>query len=271
MSSDVLSKVNAGTLALFGAGLDTTNYVARSFEFISGLLPSELNAYGSLNREQGQLDACFDRYPAGVGVSLAAYGMLMHKYEPLRFDPTVNGGRPYSVRDFFSRPKLRDLDIFREVYAPMGYEDHCFVHVPTDENAAIFFGLFRDSVFQEQDKKLLELAQPHLQDARRLALAHTAIGGKPAGPEVFSRCGFTSRECETIYWLVCGHTNSEIAEQLRVPLDVVSASLRIIYEKMGVASRVDAIVTALELSRQIVMPAPFSVLAPGEGGPVAAG
>lgn len=264
MSSDVLSKVNAGTISLYGAGLDTTNYVTRAFDFLNGLMPSELNAYGSLDREKGQLDACFDRYPAGVGAALTAYGMLMHKYEPLRFDPTVNEGRPYAVRDFFSRPHFHDLDVFHEVYSPLGYEDQCFVHVPTKENVTIYFGLFRGSVFREHDKEVLTLAQSHLRDARRLARAHTANAGAPTGPEVFTRYGFTSRECEIICWLVRGHTNSEIAQQLRVPADVVGASLLIIYEKMGVVSRVDAIVTALDMARQIVMPAPFSVAAPGE-------
>lgn len=271
MTSDALSKLNDGASVLFGAGLDATTYVTRAFAFISALLPTELNAYGALDSAKGELDACFDRYPAGLGASLEAYGMLMHKYEPFRFDPAVNGGRPYSARDFFTRAKFHDLDIFQEVYAPMRYEDHCFVHVPAERGTTVFFGLFRGGDFGERDKQLLALAQPHLIDARRLAQAHTANKGRSATPAIFGRAGFTPRESEILYWLIEEKTNQEIADLLHVPIDTVHSHLRSLYEKMGVENRVAATLSALALMRQIVMPAPFRVTATGGTDPLSAG
>ncbi len=119
------SKLNDNAGVLFAAGLDATNYVTRAFDFLSVLLPTELSGYGVLDIAKGELEACFDFYPTGLWTSLEAFGLLMHKYEPFRFDPGVNGGRPYSARDFYTRAKFHDMDIYQEVHAPLGFEDHC--------------------------------------------------------------------------------------------------------------------------------------------------
>ena len=259
MSAHAVSIVKAGTVALYGEGLDTTTYVSRAFDFLTGLLPSNLNAYGALDRKSGYLEACFDRYPSGVGAALTAFGRHMHKYEPLRFDPSVNGGRPYFLRDFYSRPQLHDLDIFSEVYRPLGYEDHCFMHVPTEDGLTLFFGMMRDRPFHAEEREVLDLAQHHLMGAQRLALAQAEGRPDGFGPEHFARGGFTPRECDILYWLVRGHSNTEIGQELQIPVDIIGASLLIIYEKMDVASRLSAILKALAMLRKIELPAPFLV------------
>ncbi len=108
---------------------------------------------------------------------------------------------------------------------------------------------------------MLALAQSHLTDARRLAMAHTANEGIPATPGAFVRVGFTSRESEVLYWLVQGKANHEIADELHVRSETVSGVLHAIYEKMGVGDRVSATVGALALIRRIVLPAPFRKVA----------
>lgn len=259
MSAHAVSKVNAGTVALYGEGLNTTTYVSRAFDFLTGLVPADLNAYGALDQARGYLDACFDRYPSGVGVAFEAFGRHMHKYEPLRLDPAVNGGRPYFLRDFYSRSQLHDLDIFSEVYRPLGHEDHCFMHVPTEEGPTLFFGIMRDRPFHEEEREVFNLAQNHLMEAHRLAVARSKRGTAEFGPEDFARSGFTPRECDILYWLVRGHSNSEIGRELQISTESVGASLSNIYEKMNVASRMSAILEALSLLRRIELPAPFRV------------
>ena len=72
---------------------------------------------------------------------------------------------------FFSRPKFHDLDIYQDVYRPMGYEDHCFVHVPGDPGTTVFVGFMRSGwPFDRKEKELLAMLQPHLSNGRRLAL-----------------------------------------------------------------------------------------------------
>ena len=40
----------------------------------------------------------------------------MHKYPPFRFDPSVNGGRPYSIGDFFSKREFIGITTTAELY-----------------------------------------------------------------------------------------------------------------------------------------------------------
>jgi len=227
------------------------NYVSRAHAFIAALVPTDLSGYGALDDASGALDARFDHHPSGLEKSLQAYGMYMHKYEPFRFDASVNGGRPYSARDFFSRAKFHDLDIYQEVHRPLGYEDHCFVHVPTEVGTTLFFGLFREGLFSAADKELLELAQPHLANARRLALAQSEALHPPRDPGAFAECGFAPRESEVLFGVVEGKTNAEIAHDLRLRTDTVSAYLSTIYTKLGVNNRVSAVLRALSLVKAL--------------------
>lgn len=210
-----------------------------------------LNSHGIIDTATGHLSANFDRHPAGLEEAFTAFGTMMHKYQPTRFDPATNEGRPFSVRDFYSRPELHDLDIYQEVYRPMGYQDHCFVHVRTDPSSTVFVGFFRDDgFFTEEDKQVLELLQPHLANARRLAMGATASRDVKLNPEMFSDHGFTPRESDVIFWLVQGKSNDEIAAILRIRPDSVSRNLQSIYTKMGVDHRVAATLHALSLARR---------------------
>jgi len=247
-----LSEVSAAIAGLYAPGLSAENFVARAFHLTSSLVPCVLNSHGARDLATGRLDANFDRTPPGLANAFAAFGSCMHKYQPTRFDPATNGGRPFSVRDFFSRPALHDLDLYQEVYGPMGYKDHCFVHVPSAPGKAVFVGFFRDDdIFRKPDKEVLEIIQPHLANARQIALAVSASADFPVRPEIFARAGFAPRECDVIYWLTQGKTNDEIALILHIRTDSVSRHLQSIYVKMGVEHRVAAVLHALALVKRL--------------------
>lgn len=251
-SAASLSRLEKAILSLFAPGLNMASYVPRAHAFIAALLPTDLSGYGALDDASGALDARFDHHPIGLGASLEAYGMHMHKYAPFRFDPSVNAGRPYSARDFFTRAQFHDLDIYQEVHRPLGFEDHCFVHVPTEAGTTLFFGLFREGLFHAEDKELLALAQPHLANARRLAMAQSAVHDPAAlDPAVFTGFGFSRRESEVLHGVVQGKSNAEIARDLRLRVDTVSAYLRNIFVKMAVTNRVSAALRALALIRSL--------------------
>lgn len=248
--------MNAAVRDLFAPGLDNDSYIGRVFAFISRLLPTDLIGYGVLDQKSKQLDANFDNHPPHLRESLEAYGRMMHRYEPFRFDPRANGGKPYSMRDYFTRRELRNLDLYQEVHAPMGFEDHCYVNVKGDPGISLYLGLFRaGGEFRSREKELLRLSQPHLANARNLALAHSSSLDVPLTPDLFSHAGFTPKESEIIYWLTQGKSNVEISLIQRIRTDTVSSYLRTIYEKMGVENRVAATVHALHLARKYFMQA----------------
>lgn len=250
ISSRELNVLNTATLQLYAPGLSEDNYIDRAFAFIASALPTDLSGYGALKMATMHLDAAFDHHPVGLEQSLEAYRHLMHQYEPFRFDPMTNGGKPYSAADFYSPRVFRDLDIYQEVHAPLGFTDHCFVHIPTEKGVTLFFGLFRSGgIFKAKEKRRLELTQPHLANARLVAMAQSATRIDLVTPDMF-KGNFTPRECDVLFWLTQGKMNREIADLMKIRTDTVSSYLRVIYEKLGVENRVAATVSALSLARR---------------------
>ncbi|OJY23026.1 MAG: hypothetical protein BGO98_46410 [Myxococcales bacterium 68-20] len=242
---------DAALADFYAPGLTANSFVDRAFSLISRLVPGALNSHGIIDAETGVLSANFDCAPPGLADAFEAFGRHMAKYAPFRFDPAVNGGKPFSARDFYSGPAFRDLDIYQEVYRPMRLVDHCFVHVPAGPGATVFVGLLRDSrPFTPMEKELLTLVQPHLAHGRRMAFAITAAGAI-VSPDLFAGAGFTPRESDVLYWLTQGKSNDEIAKILRLRADSVSRHLQNIYDKLGVEHRVAATIHALDLARKL--------------------
>ena len=245
-------RLHAALADFYAQGLAADTFVDRAFALTSSLIPFALNSHGVIDRKTRALTAAFDCTPPGLADAFAAFGRHMTKYAPFRFDPSVNGGKPFSARDFYSGPTFRDLDIYQEVYRPMGLTDHCFMHVPTGPDSLVFVGFLRDGrPCDRAEKELLELVQPHLANGRRLAFAVTAAADTPISPELFAQAGFTPRESDVLYWLTQGKSNEEIAKILRLRADSVSRYLQGIYEKMNVEHRVAATVQALALARML--------------------
>jgi len=246
-----LKKLSGALEDFYAPGLATCTFVNRAFQLTSRFISFDLNSHGVIDHATGVLAANFDSQPPGLENAFAAFGRLMGKYRPLRFDPSVNGGRPFSARDFYSGAAFRDLDIYSEVYRPMGYADHCFAHVPSEPGATVFVGFLRDGrPFRRKEKEWIRLLQPHLANGRNLALAVTAAQGVSTEPEVFARLGFTPHESEVIHWLTQGKSNEEIAALLHIRADSVSRHLHSICEKMGVEHRVAAACHALALAQK---------------------
>ncbi|MDX2088090.1 MAG: helix-turn-helix transcriptional regulator [Kofleriaceae bacterium] len=246
------SRLSAALTDFYAPGLAADTYVERAFALTARLLPFSLNSHGVLDKRTGVLSANFDAAPAGLADAFAAFGRLMGKYPVFSFDPSVNGGKPYSARDFYSRPSLQDLDIYQEVYRPMGFADHCFVHVPAGPEEVVVHGFMRESkAFDQREKAVLEILQPHLANGRALALLVTEAKDLPVAPELFAHAGFTPRECDVLFWLTRGKTNHEIAKTLQLRDDSVSRHLQAIYSKLAVDHRVAAVLAGLALARRL--------------------
>jgi DNA-binding CsgD family transcriptional regulator len=60
-----------------------------------------------------------------------------------------------------------------------------------------------------------------------------------------SALGLTRREIEVLAWVAAGKTNAETAELLSIAPGTVKKHLDHIYEKLGVGTRTEAVVTAM--------------------------
>lgn len=247
--------LNQALLDFYAPGLDTNSFVERAFALTSRLIPFDLNSHGVIDAKTGVLTANFDRSLPGLGDAFEAFGRLMGNHAPFRFDPKVNDGKPFSARDFYSQREFNDLDIAQEVYKPMRFVDHCFMHVPSVDGSTVFVGFMRDGrAFDASEKEVLAAVQPHLANGRVLARALSAAKEVPLEARVFSRAGFTPRECDVLYWLTQGKSNADIAMLMNMRSDSVHRHLRTICEKLGVEHRSAAAVEAITLARRLQSP-----------------
>lgn len=238
--------------AFYAPGLAADTLVERTFALTSRVLRFSLNSHGVIDASTGELTAHFDCALPGLAGAFEAFGRHMAKYEPFRFDPKVNDGKPFSARDFYGQRELEDLDIYQEVYRPMRFVDHCFMHVPTGPEEVVFVGFMRDArPFDPEEKARLEAIRPHLVNGRALARSVTYAKALALSPELFGPAGFTPRECDVLFWLCQGESTPDIARLLGLRADSVRRVLHAVYDKLGVEHRGAATVRALEIARRL--------------------
>ncbi len=238
-------------VSLYRPGLGLENYAERAFAFVERIVAAEFIAFGSLDVRTQKLDIGFDKPVAAFGQAMEAFGQLMGNYTLFRWDAGVNGGRPFCRSDFFSVRQFRELDIFAEVYAVLGIDNHCAVHVPCGPREVAFFGIERKGGpdFSVEERELLGVAQAHLGNARDLAWARAESGGRGASAELLTRAGLAPREADVLALLADGKANGEIASALNLQINTVKGYVKEIFGKIGVPNRLAAALWALRFSR----------------------
>jgi DNA-binding CsgD family transcriptional regulator len=135
---------------------------------------------------------------------------------------------------------------------PMGLSDHLAVLVPGQEGEVVFFGVERrgNVEYSERDRSVVGLLQGHLANARSLAQQQAEV--PELNPESvlprLRRAGMTAREAETLYWMVEGKTNEEIAVILGLRITTVKTHVGSIFIKLGVENRLAAVKCAMQVA-----------------------
>ena len=249
-----LDRFSAACLELYGPDLELQNYATHAVAFLRTLVDADMYCVGDMDKKAGTLGVDFSTLDAALPQLLDGFSRTMARYPLFNWDPTVNEGRPFFRQDFYSRRQFRDLDVYRESFSLLDWNNHCAVHVPTDDSHVIFIGLERSGTvdYTERDRALLTLAQSQLSNARRLALARTRARKQRAlDPRDFKRAGFSPRESEVLVWLTEGKTNAEMARLMGVSLQTVKFHLMSIFDKIGTGNRLAATLYALDLGERL--------------------
>lgn len=237
---------------LYSPGLGLSSYASRGYAFLRRLVSSEFGGCGTLDHRTRALNIGFDTEHPDFVPAMEAFGAVMGKYAIYSFDRTVNNGLPFRRSQFFSDRQFRDLDIYREVYAPLGIDNHCALHVPSRKGETLFFFLERSGGpdFSDEELAVLTEAQVHLGNALRLCLTCANPDESPIDAATLVKAGLTPREADTLLWMCQGKSNSEIAIILGISLHTVKDHVAAIFDKAGVGNRVAAILWARRICRQ---------------------
>ena len=168
-----------------------------------------------------------------------------HAHEnPIRAHMERTGdGAPRRFSDLVTREELHALALYREVYLPMGVESQVAFTLPAPRGRILGVALSRGAEdYGDDEVELLRRARPHITQAYRNALEHTAalrrLGEERGLPTADLRArGLTPREVEVIRQIATGHSDEDAARSLGVSRRTVQKHLQRAFKKLGVTSR----------------------------------
>ncbi|HTA36896.1 MAG TPA: LuxR C-terminal-related transcriptional regulator [Solirubrobacteraceae bacterium] len=163
-------------------------------------------------------------------------------------------GRVFRFSDVVTPAELHALELYRELYGPIGLEHQIAFTLPSSSPTIIGVALSRrERDFCNDERDLLELARPHLIQAYNNAMRYTRLQrARVDGPlrvdtthvELLGR-GLTQREAQVVRLLANGCSDREIAAILEISHRTVQKHLQRCYAKLGVHDRAQAAALAL--------------------------
>jgi DNA-binding CsgD family transcriptional regulator len=153
-------------------------------------------------------------------------------------------GRAMRFSDLLTRRELHKLDLYHEVYRPLGVEYQIAFTLPSSAHQVLGIALSRGKRdFTVTERDLLNLARPYLIQAYRNALAHTALA-RGAGRRIvvsdLLALGLTRRQAEVLRLVAMGRSDQDAAAALGIGLRTAQKHLEHCYRTLAVNDRSQA-------------------------------
>jgi DNA-binding CsgD family transcriptional regulator len=179
--------------------------------------------------------------PPEMHVAFARYGAenpLVEYY--LR----THDGRAMRFSDLITPRELHRLDLYREVYQPLGVEYQIAFTLPSAHQRVLGIALSRAKRdFTAGERDLLNLARPYLIQAYRNALDYTQLA-RGAGRQILAddlrTLGLTQRQAEVLRLVAMGHSDQDAAAALGIGARTAQKHLEHCYRTLEVTDRSQA-------------------------------
>lgn len=148
--------------------------------------------------------------------------------------------RPFRFSDVVSVDELHALELYTEVYRPMGVEYQIAFTLPPVPGRILGIALSRcDRDFSDDERDLLDRSRSFLIQAYRNAVRYTdaVVGGRPVSAAEVIALGLTARQAEVLRLVATGLSERDIAERLGISHRTVQKHLERAYRALGVSSR----------------------------------
>ena len=225
------------------AALDLESFAPRVLDAIRAAVPSD---WASLNDLGPEPSAKSIMVPPASPHFYEVYERHAHEH-PLVIEMGATGdGGPKRISDVVDQDTFHSLPIYRELYADLGVEYQVAFTLPAPAGHLVAIALSRgDDDYTDEECTLLRRARPHLIQAYRNAIEHTALlrrlGLAAALPPAdLPAYGLTDREAEVIRRVASGRSNRDVATELGLSARTVQKHLERAYRKLGVTSRSEA-------------------------------
>jgi DNA-binding CsgD family transcriptional regulator len=190
--------------------------------------------------------------PRTVSISVPEAPPEMHaafaRYGPenplVEYHMRTRDGRATRFSDVVTRRELHRLDLYREVYVPLGVEYQIAFTLPSSSQRLLGIALSRGKRdFTASERDLLNLARPYLIQAYRNALAYTELA-RGAGRQIvvadLRALGLTERQSQVLRLVAMGHSDQDAAGALGIGVRTVQKHLERCYRTLAVSDRSQA-------------------------------
>lgn len=163
-------------------------------------------------------------------------------------------GRALRFSDVITSEHLHSLELYQQVYAPMGIEHQIAFTLPHGEDRILGVVLARgEPDFTDAERDLLEAARPFLIQAYRNAISYSNLladrgspGASAPAPDIESlvSLGLTARQARVLQLSASGVGERDIATHLQISHRTVQKHLERAYRVLGVHNRTQALAAA---------------------------
>ena len=174
-----------------------------------------------------------------------AFARFGHQNPLVEHYARTRDSRATRFSDVISQPELRQLDLYRELYQPLGVEFQIAFMLPSGKERILGVALSRGAAdFTDRERDLLNLARPYLIQAYHNALAYTRLQRETQSPTSTAAdlraLGLTARQAEIVGLIARGHSDETAAQTMKVGIRTAHKHLQLAYRILGVHSRTEA-------------------------------
>lgn len=139
------------------------------------VLPSLYTSYNELGPDGRPLVVIVRPEPARE--FLERWGSLGHQNPLVQRYLATRDPRAYRMSDVIAEAEFRRLDLYREVFAPLGVHHQMAVTLPAPPRLLVGLAVVAPADYSPAQRRMLDLARPHLIQARANAEARERLRG----------------------------------------------------------------------------------------------
>lgn len=227
------------------------DFARRGIEYLPRLIGSDLTTLVVCDIESGHRIV----RPEGLLPRSATevFDRYFHEHPLVRAHSRNAHAVTTRISDLIRPAEFHRLPLYNDYYRPIRIEHTMAMPIHVDERFLVSFVFNRGgSGFGDRERDLAEVLRPQVANLYRYSVAIDKMPAMPADTlSLRAALPLTPREREVLDWVAAGKTNRDVAAILGASPRTVEKHLERIYEKLGVETRIAAVMRAAKQDKPL--------------------
>ena len=226
-------------------------FARRGVALLPHLVASEVTTLSICDLATGRRRVVSNPHDAISSEALGAFDRHFFTHPLVHYHATHHAGGVHRITDSMPEREFRATSLYADYYMKVGLDHSLALPLHVDGDLLVSFVFNRTGRdFGDRERDLLERMRPQLANLFRASVAvaqmrfATAGAGGMPPPAEDRLAQLTPREREVLGWVTAGKTNAQIAQILGTSPRTIAKHLERVYQKLGVESRIAAVMRA---------------------------